>query len=579
MKRLNAFFVLAGLVLALTITTTPAEAGSYTVSKSDYRGLSSIGRKLGVDWLSIAKTNGIKPPYRIRVGQVLTIPEGESQPAVAQTEATPAKAPVATAEIPASPAGVRQWKKVGGDPLLPLRMRKAWHKAEELRLTSEQANRLAQFGLSESQIEQVRKDLAGGQCQATARPVGYPWDGMAMGRGNWNATENATGDSIMVWACPEQDDIQVDIAMGCGNVAWKRHAPKPVTPTPQEKKAGLECEMVGALWAQVGGHGESGSARFSCLVPVGDHWKVGPSVGMSGSRFGNGEWVEVSNFVGAGIEARGSDIAGLDAVEFVVLVGQGSARGYSTDGMVEKLKASGMDARLAIQLRKRFAISPQTGVTVRFMPWVDVPLTGASTDILWKGGKVGEERGRHVVVGAILRLEMDRADWNVKPELTLGVWHISDVQEPIGAKILLGVATKDDVWRIGAGVQFPNPHWIVEVEWNPGLGWLHANTQVATTALLAGSTPTEQYLGVKASKSAKTSQPTTATPAKAETQVKVKAEKSGSSPFGWAADIQTAAQSTSSGASGNGGHTTSLTSTPTGSSGSTVDAALGLFAG
>lgn len=555
MKRIRAsFIVLAGLVLALTIATTPAQAGSYTVSKEDYRGLSYIGRKLGVDWKEIAKTNGIKPPYRIRVGQVLTVPEGAGQPAVVQPEtATPAKAPVATAETPASPAGARQWKKVGGDPLLPLRMRKDWHRSEELRLTSEQADRLAQFGLSESQIEQVRKDLAVGKCQATARPVGYIWAGMAMGRGNWTATQNATGDDILVWACPASDGKQVDIAMGCGNVAWNpvQSVPVPAVQTPQEKEAGLACEAVGANWVEMGKNGEGFSSRWTCLFPVSKQWKLGPTVGVKGSRFANGEWVEVSNFLGAGFELRGKNVAGLDALELVVMVGTGSSRGYSTDGLVDKIKASGLDAKIEAQARKRFGLSDEVGVTVRFMPFASLPLTGNHAEIDWKGVKVDDFNSRSTILGAILRLEFDSKGLGFKPEVTLGGWHI--LHQGDGGKFLVGASTLDGVWRVGVGFHFPHPSWVVEAEWNPALGWLHANTQSANKALVDGATPTEQYLGVKANK-AKASNP-----AKVETyQVKAGAESTDetSNPF---AELQFHQMSTGSGSTSD--------STLTGSSG------------
>lgn len=47
------------------------EVGTYTVIKGDT--LSKIGKKLGVDWKTIASLNNIKAPYIIHVGQVLLI--------------------------------------------------------------------------------------------------------------------------------------------------------------------------------------------------------------------------------------------------------------------------------------------------------------------------------------------------------------------------------------------------------------------------------------------------------------------------------------------------------------------------
>lgn len=550
--------IFSGLVLVLMglLNVSVASAGTYTVVKGD--SLIKIANKSQTSWQEIAKMNGIKAPYVIRVGQTLEIPE---MAVVKQSQGI-------SGQPMNSSSGIRQWKKVGADPLLPLRLRKEWHKTEELKLTSEQAHRLSQFGLSSSEVEQVRQDLVSGKCQATARPVGFAWEGMAMGKGNWGKTQNSSGEDIMVWACPSMNGKQVDIAMRCGNVAWNTvTVPTPPAPAPTQESLG--CEAVGALWAQMGQRGESGSLRFSCLFPVGNGWKVGPSIAGKAARFNNKEWVEVSDFYGAGLEGRGP-VGDIDAVEFVVLVGQGSARGYSKDGFVEKLKADGMDVRIALQLRERFQIDDETGVTVRFMPWVDIPLNGNKTDILWKGTPVNRENARKLVVGAILRLEMDRADWSVKPELTLGIWHISDVVDnPIGGKILAGIATKDDVWRIGVGVQFPDPHFIVEVEWNAGLGWLRANSQVATTALTDNAGSSEQYLGVKAKAVAPKAKNAPATIYKVVQEENELVSSSSSSPFGWAVDHRN-----SPSAGSDGGHLVSATPSSGG-----FATALGAFAG
>ena len=51
----------------------PSETSTYTVVSGD--SLSKIGAKLGVPWRKIADANGIKDPWIIRPGQVLTIPE------------------------------------------------------------------------------------------------------------------------------------------------------------------------------------------------------------------------------------------------------------------------------------------------------------------------------------------------------------------------------------------------------------------------------------------------------------------------------------------------------------------------
>ncbi|MDA4127916.1 MAG: LysM peptidoglycan-binding domain-containing protein [Thaumarchaeota archaeon] len=54
----------------------PKSSATYAVQRGDY--LSSIGRKLGVEWQGIAEANCIAAPYLIYPGQVLVIPSGES---------------------------------------------------------------------------------------------------------------------------------------------------------------------------------------------------------------------------------------------------------------------------------------------------------------------------------------------------------------------------------------------------------------------------------------------------------------------------------------------------------------------
>ena len=56
-----------------TASVTPSKPRTYTVVAGD--SLSRIGNRLGVSWRKIASANGIKFPWIIRPGQVLTIPE------------------------------------------------------------------------------------------------------------------------------------------------------------------------------------------------------------------------------------------------------------------------------------------------------------------------------------------------------------------------------------------------------------------------------------------------------------------------------------------------------------------------
>ena len=64
----------------------PAPGDTYTVKSGDT--LSSIGQALDVPWLDIARSNGIRSPYRITPGQKLTIPKVSNPPAPAKP-ATP----------------------------------------------------------------------------------------------------------------------------------------------------------------------------------------------------------------------------------------------------------------------------------------------------------------------------------------------------------------------------------------------------------------------------------------------------------------------------------------------------------
>ena len=147
------------------------------------------------------------------------------------------------------------------------------------------------------------------------------------------------------------------------------------------------------------------------------------------------------------------------------------------------------------------------------------------------------------------------------PELTVGGWYVWDVIDPFGAKILVGFSTKDKVWRVGVGAQYAGGGWvpIAEIEYNPILGRMLLSAQVADEAVTTGATSSASALGVTPSATPKAK---TATPAKTQ----VKAETHSDSPFGWVQDVQTTT-STGSGQPDTGGHTTSSTTTPTGSSG------------
>lgn len=69
----------SGVVVTGTVTSTKpstlqsSDVTTYTVQKGDT--LSGIGKKTGVNYLTIAKLNGLKSPYILKVGQVLKIRE------------------------------------------------------------------------------------------------------------------------------------------------------------------------------------------------------------------------------------------------------------------------------------------------------------------------------------------------------------------------------------------------------------------------------------------------------------------------------------------------------------------------
>ena len=62
---------------ASQIATDKATGASYTVVKGDT--LSKIGTKFGVAWKDIAAANGIRAPYTINIGKVLTIPGAKTK--------------------------------------------------------------------------------------------------------------------------------------------------------------------------------------------------------------------------------------------------------------------------------------------------------------------------------------------------------------------------------------------------------------------------------------------------------------------------------------------------------------------
>lgn len=79
----------------------PVTQGQYRVRRGDT--LYAIASRYGWEWKALAQSNGVEPPYTLRVGQVIRF--GNSPAQVAATPATTAAAPAATSQQ-AAPAPV-----------------------------------------------------------------------------------------------------------------------------------------------------------------------------------------------------------------------------------------------------------------------------------------------------------------------------------------------------------------------------------------------------------------------------------------------------------------------------------------
>ena len=77
----------------------PTDGKSYTIQKGD--SLSKIANRLGVSSRELAELNNIKDPNRIRVGQVLALPDYAKAPAAAAQKVERPAAPAPRAVVPA----------------------------------------------------------------------------------------------------------------------------------------------------------------------------------------------------------------------------------------------------------------------------------------------------------------------------------------------------------------------------------------------------------------------------------------------------------------------------------------------
>jgi LysM repeat protein len=93
------------LVIILITVSVSAVFADETYIVQPNEGLTSIARKLGVDWMALAAANGIEEPWVIQPGQVLIIPAGGVTPP-AETDAPAPAEPEPAAPAPAVAAPV-----------------------------------------------------------------------------------------------------------------------------------------------------------------------------------------------------------------------------------------------------------------------------------------------------------------------------------------------------------------------------------------------------------------------------------------------------------------------------------------
>ena len=123
---LNAPFVLRiGQKLKIPRERAPAAPASSTGSagaESEHvvqagETLNGIANRAGVGRQKIIEANGLEPPYVIRVGQKLKIPQGQASAAAPAPTPTPAPAPAAASDSPIAPEMETEHVVVAGETL------------------------------------------------------------------------------------------------------------------------------------------------------------------------------------------------------------------------------------------------------------------------------------------------------------------------------------------------------------------------------------------------------------------------------------------------------------------------------
>ncbi|MFZ2097103.1 MAG: C39 family peptidase [Anaerolineales bacterium] len=74
-----------------------AHGGTYSVQKGDY--LIALAKRFGIDWQELADLNSLSYPFTIHPGDMLQLPEGEIQEAMAEPEPEPTVSPPAVWEV------------------------------------------------------------------------------------------------------------------------------------------------------------------------------------------------------------------------------------------------------------------------------------------------------------------------------------------------------------------------------------------------------------------------------------------------------------------------------------------------
>lgn len=473
-----------------------AFAGEYVIREGDT--LSKIADQNGTSYQVICKLNRLPDCNKIGVGQKLKVPpQGKENPQDRSKEITP---PKRTGVVDAP----RKFRNLGADPLCTSREVKNGTCREK------QERRLIASGWTKEDAKTHLDDVDAGRCFPSELANGFVGDWLVNGSSTWGKTVFALRGKKKTEAlsCPEVNGRKPYVVTQCHNSTGKYVpiAALVVAPPPSsvekkvvERRGG--CNLEETLWGQVGfGNGirnRSGSGELSCQFPLDEKWTAGPVFRAGVGQFGSESWIEKTGLVGGGIRTRGKGVFGLDEfkLDFPV-VGYGWARGHTTDGMVDKPTIGGLDAYFAETLKKGVELEEGSILVTEFMSFGQFPITNKSGPIFWQGQKVDSD-SRHNVFGALLRFGLERDEWDVVPEFTLGGWHTSGIERPWGGKVLVGIATKDRSFRAGIGVEGPHAHGIVEAEVNFYGPWILESARKSEVALTDGATSSCEALGMK----------------------------------------------------------------------------------